>query len=197
MPQYSATLIGYSFWFREFSQYLALLDQGVSPTEIREMGVEDNYFQEPTTSRAVKMLQSIQRRVETLDADYRDLFPQLDLANQKLLNLLTVMFSDPLFNDFMYDVYRSELLLGDAKLHAYEVEAFFNQKQLENPQIAHWTLQTVHRLASAFQSFLREAGLLENHGDYDAVQRALLDTRLMMLLRAKHANRELASLLGR
>ncbi|GEO67912.1 DUF1819 family protein [Levilactobacillus spicheri] len=197
MPQYSATLIGYSFWFKEFSQYIALLNQGVQPDDIREMGLEENYFQEQTTSRVVKMLQSVQRRVETLDADYLDLFPMLDLANQKVLNLLTVMFSDQLFNEFMYEVYRSELLLGDAKLHPYEIEAFFNRKQLENPQIAHWTVQTVHRLESAFQSFLREAGLLAKNDDYDSVQRVLLDTRLVMLLRAKHANRELAALLGR
>lgn len=197
MPQYSATLTGHSFWFREFSQYLALVEKGVSTADIREMSIDENYFQESTASQATKMIRAVQRRVATLDVDYLDLFPSLDLSNQKLMNLLTVMFSDRLFNEFMYEVYRSELLLGDAQLHQYEIEAFFNQKQLENPQIAHWTPQTVRRLESSCQSFLREAGLLVDREDYDQVNRPLIDTRLMMLLRSKRADRELAALLGR
>lgn len=197
MPQYSATLVSQSFWFQELSQYLGLLNQDVVPTDIREMAIEENYFQSSTPARAKKMIGAVQRRAATLDVDYQDLFPLLDLTNQKLINLLAVMFSDRLFDEFMYEVYRNELLLGDAQLHQFEVETFFNQKQLENPKIAHWTPQTIQRLASAYRNFLREADLLVNQGTYDTVNRALVDARLMALLRAKGANQELAALLGR
>lgn len=197
MLQYSATLIGHSFWFQEFSRYIDLLERNLTPEDIQDMAIEDNYFQASTVSRANKMIHALRRRAASLDVDYWDLFPLLDVANQKLVNLLTVMFTDRLFNEFMYEVYRNELLLGDAQLHQFEIEAFFNQKQLENPQISHWTPQTVHRLESAYRSFLREADLLVNQGSYDTVNRALIDTRLITLLRSKGVNQELASLLGR
>ncbi|NLR09719.1 MULTISPECIES: DUF1819 family protein [Lactobacillaceae] len=197
MARYSASMITHSFWFNEFSQYLALRSQGISDDDIRLMSVEENYFQQRSTARARDMVRTIKRRVSVLDEDYFDLFPSLDLANQKLINLISVLKINQLFDDFMYEVYRSELLLGDAKLHSYEVEAFFNQQQVANEQISKWTEQTIHRLAGTFKTFLREADLLEDQGDFDLVKRPLLDTRLEILLQSKGATRQLAALLGR
>lgn len=197
MAQYSASMITHSFWFNEFSQYLELREQGISDDDIREMSVGENYFQQQSKARSLDMVRVVKQRVDTLDDDYFDLFPSLDMANQKLVNLVASVKCNQLFDDFMYEVYRSELLLGDAKLHSYEVEAFFNQKQVDSPQIAAWTEQTVRRLSGTFKTFLREADLLENQGDYDLVKRPLLDTRLEFLLQTKGATRQLAALLGR
>lgn len=197
MSHYSATLVSQSFWFREFSQYLDLLTQGLSPEDIRDEALEENAFRMSSPARAKKMIYAVQRRVAVLDVDYYDLFPYLDIVNQKLVNLLAVMFSDTLFDEFMYEVYRKELLLGDGQLHPFEVETFFNQKRLENLQAARWTPQTVRRLASSYLSFLRETNLLVNQGTYDHVNRILIDQRLVTLLRAKEANPELAALIGR
>jgi len=197
MAQYSASMVSHSFWFTEFSQYLDLREQGNSDADIRFLATEENYFQQQSTARALRMVQTLKRRVNVLDVDYFDLFPSLDLANQKLINLSTSLQLDPLFDDFLYEVYRSELILGDAKLYSYEIEAFFNQKQLENPKVAAWTEQTVCRLASTYKSFLREAGLLKEQTDYDQVKRPLLDMRLEALLHTKGLTRQLAAFLGR
>ncbi|WP_125583867.1 DUF1819 family protein [Levilactobacillus cerevisiae] len=197
MPQYSASMVSHSFWFNEFSQYLELREQGNDDDDIRYLAVEDNCFQQQSTARAIRLAQTLKRRVSVLDEDYFDLFPSLDLANQKLVNLSTSLQLDPLFDEFMYEVYRSELLLGDAKLYSYEVEAFFNQKQVENPKVASWTEPTVRRLAGTYKTFLREAGLLEDQSDYDQVKRPLLDTRLEVLLHTKGLTRQLAVFLGR
>lgn len=197
MPQYSASLVSHSFWFQEFSQYLALRAQGDDDEYIRYLAIEENVFQQQSTARARRMVQTLKRRINVLDEDYYDLFPSLDLANQKLVNLSASLQLDPLFNDFLYEVYRNELILGDAKLYSYEVEAFFSQKQIENARVAAWTEQTTRRLASTFKSFLREAGLLEDQGDYDQVKRPLLDTRLEILLHTKGLTRLLAAFLGR
>lgn len=197
MARYSASMITHSFWFNEFSQYLELRERGISDRDIYSMGVEENYFQQRSTARAQDVVRTIKRRVGALDEDYFDLFPSLDLANQKLINLISVLKINALFDDFMYEIYRSELLLGDAKLHSYEIEAFFNQKQVANAQVAAWTEQTIRRLAGTFKTFLRETDLLEDQGDFDLVKRPLLDPRLEILLKSKGATRQLASLLGR
>lgn len=197
MAQYSASMITHSFWFREFSQYLELREQGISDEDIRDMGIDENYFQQQSQARSRDMIRTIKSRVDVLDDDYFDLFPSLDLANQKIINLVASLKLNRLFDDFLYEVYRSELLLGDAKLHSYEIEAFFNQKQAANDQIATWTEQTVHRLSGTFKTFLREADLLEDQGDFDLVKRPLLDIRLELLLQEKGATRQLAALLGR
>ena len=197
MSQYSASIITHSFWFTEFSQYLELRDQGIDDADIRSMSIDDNYFQQQSTARALDMVRVVKQRVNTLDVDYFDLFPSLDLENQKIVNLLASLHLNRLFDEFMYEVYRNELLLGDAKLHSYEIEAFFSQKQVENEKIASWKEETIRRMAGTFKTFLREADLLENQGDYDLVKRPLLDIRLEMLLHTKGEDRQLAALVGR
>ncbi|WP_125573153.1 DUF1819 family protein [Levilactobacillus huananensis] len=197
MKQYSAAMVAHSFWFNEFSQYLDLREQGNADADIRYLAVEGNYFQQQTTSRSLRMVQTLKRRVNILDEDYFDLFPSLDLTNQKLMNLSAILQLDSLFDDFLYEVYRNELILGDAKLYSYEIEAFFNQKQVESSKVASWTEQTIRRLAGTFKTFLREAGLLEEQDDYDQVKRPLLDTRLEILLHTKGQTRQLAAFLGR
>jgi len=197
MPQYSASMVSHSFWFNEFSQYLELKEQGNNDDDIRYLAIEENLFQQQSTARALRMVQTLKRRVNVLDEDYFDLFSSLDLTNQKLINLSASLQLDPLFDEFLYEVYRNELILGDAKLYSYEVEAFFSQKQVENPKVASWTEQTTRRLASTFKAFLREADLLEDQGDYDQVKRPLLDTRLEILLHTKGLTRQLAAFLGR
>ncbi|AKP64721.1 hypothetical protein FC99_GL001756 [Levilactobacillus koreensis JCM 16448] len=197
MPQYSASMVSHSFWFNEFSQYLELKEQGNNDDDIRYLAIEENLFQQQSTARALRMVQTLKRRVNVLDEDYFDLFSSLDLTNRKIINLSASLQLDPLFDEFLYEVYRNELILGDAKLYSYEVEAFFSQKQIENPKVASWTEQTTRRLASTFKAFLREAGLLEDQGDYDQVKRPLLDTRLEILLHTKGLTRQLAAFLGR
>jgi len=197
MPQYSASMVSHSFWFNEFSQYLELKEQGNNDDDIRYLAIEENLFQQQSTARALRMVQTLKRRVNVLDEDYFDLFSSLDLTNRKIINLSASLQLDPLFDEFLYEVYRNELILGDAKLYSYEVEAFFSQKQVENPKVASWTEQTTRRLASTFKAFLREAGLLEDQGDYDQVKRPLLDTRLEILLHTKGLTRQLAAFLGR
>lgn len=197
MAEYSATMVSQSFWFSEFKQYIDLVNDGQTVAEIREKVVDQNTFQQSTAARAQDMFNTVKRRVATLDSAYLELFVTLDVGSQKLVNLISIMKLDQLFDEFMYEVYRDELVLGDSQLHDYEVEAFFSRKQAENAQIATWTNETIERLIRIFKTFPREAGLMSDRGNYDQVKRPLLDLSLESLLQGKKEHRILAVLLGR
>jgi len=197
MAQYSATMVSQSFWFSEFKQYIDLVNDGQTASEIREQVVDRNAFQQSTAARAQDMFNTVKRRVTILDADYLELFSTLDVASQKLVNLISIMKLDRLFDEFLFEVYRDELVLGDSQLHDYEVEAFFSRKQAENAQIATWTDETIERLIRIFKTFLREAGLMSNQGNYDQVKRPLLNLSLESMLQVKDERRVLTVLLGR
>lgn len=197
MPKYSATVVSHSFWFSEFQQYVALINEGVSISDIRERATHENYFKQSTMARNQDLLNALRQRLATLDQDYLKLFPMLDIANQKLVNLMSIMNTNRLFAEFMYEVYRDELILGDAQLHDYEVEAFFDRKKVENQQIAEWKEETIERLSSLFKTFVREAGLMQDKGKYDQIERPMLDLQLEDLLRDKADNQALSVFLGR
>lgn len=190
-------MVSHAFWLNEFSQYVGLVDDGISKEEIKVKSLEDNYFKQSSKARAKDMFNILSRRVESLDEDYWELYLKLDVTSQKVVNLIAIMNNNQLFKEFMYEVYRDELIVGDAKLYNYEIESFFNQKIQENEQIAKWTDVTIRRLMGVFKTFNREAGLLRDQGKYDDVIRPVIDYRLEDLLVTKRNNEMLAILLGR
>lgn len=190
-------MVSHAFWLNEFSQYIDLVNDGISTEEIKRKSIEDNCFKQSTKARAKDIFNILNRRVGSLDEDYLELYPRLDITSQKMVNLITVMNNNQLFKEFMYETYRDELIVGDAKLYDYEVESFFNQKIQESEQIANWTDVTIKRLAGVFKTFNREAGLLKNQSKYDDVIRPVIDYRLEDLLVTKKNSEMLAILLGR
>jgi Putative inner membrane protein (DUF1819). len=64
-------------------------------------------------------------------------------------------------------------------------------------QVANWTDQTITRLTGIFKTFIREAGLMKDHGEYDDVIRPFMDYRLENLMRINKDNRILSIFLGR
>lgn len=197
MAKYSASMMAVSFWYGEFSKMIDLLNDGEDWDSIRDKATKDNYFKQSSANRSLVMFRKLKLRMETLDNSYLELFPSLDIANQKIVNLISIINLDKLFSEFMYESFRNELLLGDSKLYDYEVQSFFDRKQAENEQVAGWTDETVTRLARSYLLFLREAGLLTDQGEYDDVKRPLIDLRLQDLMVDQNDNVALASLLGR
>jgi Putative inner membrane protein (DUF1819). len=197
MKKYSATMVSHSFWQDEFSQYIDLVNDGLNADEIKDKSIEDNYFHQSSKARSKDLNNILKKRIAELDSSYIEIYPTLQLADKRLINLMSIIKMNQLFEEFMYETYRDELIVGDAKLYDYEVEGFFNRKQQESPQIANWTDKTIKRLTGIFKTFIREAGLMKDQGEYDDVIRPIMDYRLEDLMTANHDNKILAIFLGR
>lgn len=197
MKKYSAGMVSHSFWQDEFSQYIDLLNEGLTADEIKTMSIDENYFHQSSKARSKDLNNVLKRRIAKLDSSYIEIYPSLQLADKKLINLMSIIKLNQLFEEFMYETYRDELIVGDAKLYDYEVEGFFNRKQQESTQIANWTDQTIKRLTGIFKTFIREADLMKDQGEYDDVIRPILDYRLENLMVANQDNKILAIFLGR
>lgn len=190
-------MVSHSFWQDEFSQYIELINEGLSVDEIKEKSIEDNYFHQSSKARSKDLNNILRRRVTKLNQDYIDIYPSLQLADKKLINLMSIMKVNNLFEEFMYETYRDELIVGDAKLYDYEVGSFFSRKQQESEQVASWTDQTITRLTGVFKTIVREAGLMKDQGEYDDVIRPFVDYRLEDMMRVNKDNRILSIFLGR
>jgi len=77
------------------------------------------------------------------------------------------------------------------------VAGFFNRKQQESEQVAGWTDLTIKRLTGVFKTFIREAGLMKDQGDYDEVIRPFMNYQLEDLMTANNDKKILAIFLGR
>ena len=107
-----------------------------------------------------------------------DLFFSSDLATQKLINLIAVLRGDRLFFEFLYEVYRDKIILGEKTLELSDGKIFFNHKETQDDNVLAWKDQTKKRVQSAYFNFMTEANLLEIVDKKKLITPPLLDIAL-------------------
>lgn len=175
---YSAGMVKLSFWFLEFKKMVTLVNSGMEFDEIKKQNLESNIFAAPTQARAIQMYNTISMRLKALDRSFYNLFDQLDVSNQKLLVLISIMASDTLFFDFMYEVFREKLIIGMNEIADRDVNVFFKDKQSQNDRVAKWTDYTLKRLGDCYKTLLMEAGVLNKTTGQREIIRPLIDRSL-------------------
>ena len=53
---------------------------------------------------------------------------KVDNENAKLLTLISIMYTDKLFFEFVYDVYRGKIILGEKTIEDRDINRFFDEK---------------------------------------------------------------------
>lgn len=91
-----------------------------------------------------------------------ELFLDSDLQTQKLINLIAVLKVDRLFFEFIYEVYREKSILGVLNNEEADVNIFFNNKEIQNEDVANWTDATMKKLRSAYMNFMVDTNLPED-----------------------------------
>lgn len=181
MKEYSAGIVSTSFWYDEFRQYIKLINSGMTTAEIREQALNLNVFLASTNARAKRMIGALSMRANSLSEDELKLFDLLDISNQKALNLVAIMKTNKIIKEFMYEVYRNELIMGNNVIESHVYTAFFNKKQSENAEIAAWTDSTVKRMKGIIHTFLIDAGLIVERDGRDYIKRLQLNRQLRQL----------------
>lgn len=158
--RYSASAVKVSFWFAEFRKVMQMLGRGYGMSEIKELNLRENIFSASTPLRAKQIFQTVSGRVLALDADISALFLSSDLATQKLIALVAAMAYDELFFDFVYEVVREKMIMGNDQLTDSDIRVFFKEKQEQDESVARWTDATFVRLAKCYKTMLYEAGII-------------------------------------
>ena len=180
MPKndYSAGMVSKPFWFIEFKKIMTLMDQGVDYEEIKRMGLEENLFGVPKIYRAKEIYNTVSRRAKSLDRKTINLFCSTDLSSSKALALLAVMKTDRLFFEFMYEVYREKIILGDATLDESDINIYMKNKQSQSDKVASWEDCTIKKLVNSYFNFLSDSGFILREGKVNKITPPILDNEV-------------------
>lgn len=181
--EYSAGTVKLSFWFSEFRKVIQLLNSGKTMDEIKTMNIEENIFAAPTAARATQIFNTVSTRVKSLNESFYNLFEKSNVATQKLIVLLAVMKTDSLFFDFIYEVYREKLMIGNNRISDTDIRVFFKNKQLQSEKVAKWTDYTLKRLGSCYKTMLMEAGVTDRASGDRELLKPILDIALEKCMR--------------
>ncbi|MDR0628643.1 MAG: DUF1819 family protein [Treponema sp.] len=158
---YSAAAVKHLFWFQEFKTVARLLVKGRTLDDIRAINERENLLKAKTAYRGKTIFSALAARFEAIPPEFLDLFEKTDVLTQKLIAAIATMAADNLFFDFMSEVYREKLLIGEKTLAVSDFVQFFRNKQVQDEKAASWKDITLNRLGRAYRNILLQSGLIE------------------------------------
>lgn len=180
--EYSAGIVSKGFWFLEFKKFLGLLREGKSEIEIRKLQEEKNIFSASSKDYGKRIVGEIMKRIRAISDEIKELFFKVDVGTQKVINLLSVMQTDKLFFEYVYNSYRNDMLLGTQEYNSNAVKKFLDEKSLQNEEVAKFTESTKKRMKGSYGNYLKEAGLLEENNGKVLYKKIYLDYELEKIL---------------
>ena len=157
---YSSGIVSEACWFIEFKEYLKMLHNGASEDEIKKEFTDNNFTGAPNEYRAQRNYGYLKKRVSSMDEKAIELFFNLDLKNQKLINFICMMRSSRILFEFVNEKYREKIILGAEYLEPSDINIFFKDKELQCDDVAEWKDATKKRLKGCFITMLTESNLL-------------------------------------
>ncbi|WP_405324152.1 DUF1819 family protein [Methanobrevibacter sp.] len=180
--RYSAGLTNDSFWFIESRKIAELIVGGYSKEEILDLALDENIFQVDTEHRATKITNAVFRRLNFFSEEILEYFLRTDTNSAKIFVLISILNVDKLFFEFMYEVFREHIILGDFTLKPKDFDKFFDEKSYQSDEVSEWTDETVERLKRGYRNMLSEAGVLEPSGSERKILVPFVDLRLKNML---------------
>ncbi len=158
--KYSAGLISQSFWFIEFKKIVQLYYNGNNYDEVKRQCIEENLFGAINPYRGKRICGYLLLRLKSMDNRLIDIFVNSDITTQKIITLITIMKTNRLFFEFVYEVYRNKLMISDNSISMTDVNIFFSQKESQSDELFLWNEATKKRFKSTLLNFLIESGLV-------------------------------------
>ena len=181
---YSAGAVSKGFWFQGFKKYIGLLQEGKNEAKIRELQDKENTFLAPSTAYGIKMIGEVSKRAKALPKEIVNMFFNLNISDQKIVNLLGIMMTDRLFFEFIYEVYREDIIIGKEIFEESSIRVFFNNKSEQSEKVSAYTDQTKRRLSGAYKTYLKEANLLIEENGALLYRKPILDLQLETVMKA-------------
>ena len=181
--RYSAGLISKSFWYLESKKTAKCMLSGLNRKEIRELAIKNNIYQVESEYRAKRMVNAIYTRLSSLPEIILQDVVESDVATSKVLVLISIMKTDRLFFEFMHEVFRNNIILGNYSIEDRDMNIFFEEKKSQSEKVNKWVESTIRRLKSEYIKMIKDAGLLKvNSADKREIMVPLLDYRVKQRL---------------
>lgn len=182
--KYSSTIKTVPFLYIELKKVASLHLAGVSEAEIRGLAIQENLFQVNSENRKKEIARTVLRRLNSIDDFLTKKLVQGSLETSKLIALYSILHTDRLFFEFMNEVFKDKVQLGDLSLTDKDFSVFFQRKAEQSETVAAWKDYTYYKLQQVYIRILYEAGLLKNRKGEREIILPLIDEDVLQHLRS-------------
>lgn len=180
--KYSAGLISKSYWYLESKKTAQLMLDGLTRKEIVEKAIFDNIYQVDSEYRSKTIANSLYTRLHSLPKPLLVAIINSDITTSKLLVLISILKTDRLLFEFMHEVFRPKIILGDFSITERDINVFFEAKKAQSEIVDNWVNKTIINLKSRYLTVLNFAGLIRIDGDKNEIMVPLVYYRIKQLL---------------
>ena len=167
MKNYSSNIKSFGLLYHEAKKTAKLLIEGFTPEEVSAKAVQDNIYLLRTEKRRSEVAWKVLERLKGIDDYLLTKIATSNLGESKQLVLFTVVKTDKLFFEFMYEVFMEKLVLRDYRINGMEFSSFFQHKSEQSDKVARWSDRTYNDLATVYKKILTEAGMgKEENGSF-------------------------------
>jgi len=174
--------MSHSFWYLETKNTAEYMADDISKNELMELSLNENIYQVDSERRARELVNVCYRRLKGFDNDLLTYLSTCDQNSGKLLVLISVLADDKLFFEFMHEVFREHVLLGNFTIKNSDLDIFFMNKMNQSEVIENWTETTLGKVKANYKKYLIEAGLLQKENDDYKIILPFIDYRLNELI---------------
>jgi len=180
--KYSAGMISKSYWYLESKKTAKYMLDGLSRKEIVELAISDNIYQVDSEYRSKTIANAIYSRLDSLPKTLLETIVNSDINTSKILVLISIMKTDRLFFEFMHEVFRTKIILGDFSITERDINVFFQGKKAQSEIVDNWVDKTIINLKSRYLTVLNFAGLIRTDNDKHEIIVPFVDYRIKQLV---------------
>jgi hypothetical protein len=160
------------------------------------MNLEENLFGVAKEYRGKEIYNCVSARAKVFTDEMINLFCASDIATQKVMALISVLKTDKLFYEFLYEVYREKVIIGIMELEDSDISIFFKNKQAQDETVASWKDYTLKKLRNSYINYLRDAGMIFESGSKKEITPPILDVALERYLQSQNEQHLIKALTG-
>lgn len=136
-----------------------LMLQGLDRNEVYLECFDNNAVGINSLQRRREVTNVVYERLLNLDNYLLNEFVSGDISTSKFILVYAIAKNDPLFFDFLFEVYRESLLNEKKFISLDDFDLFFEVKKEVNPTVKKWGYHTLDCLAKGYRNILVESEL--------------------------------------
>ncbi len=136
-----------------------LINQGLDRQEVYNECFNNNLIGIDSIQRRREVTNVIYDRVILLDKYLLEQFLDGDIVTSKFILVYATAKNDPLFLEFLFEVYREALLNEKQYISLDDFDTFFIGKKEGNAKVNKWGEYTIDQLGKGYRNILVESGL--------------------------------------
>lgn len=193
---YSSAIKKTPFKYTIAKKIAKLMLEGMDRNEVFKKCFDENFIEVDSLQRRREITNVVYERLLTLDRYLLDQFYNGDVDTSKFILVYAISKRDPLFFDFMFEVYRDALLSDSHYISIDDFDLFFESKRQSNPIVAKWGNFTFDCLSKGYRNILVDSGLGHREKRNIIVDKAMIHPDVEEHIKLLHETEYLQALLG-